>query len=641
MVDYKKLEYWTPFLKRAENARNQYAESYEWRKLKRLWNTGGQTVEVIYDAPKQVPSGTAKAAFPNWIYAFGQIFIPAVYWRHPEILVFPRSEQYTLNAKIAKERINRAFRETHFRHQARKALLDCLIYGHGWVKLGWYTRFGQVPPGVIPEGQKIGKESKTDVQLYLQNDNPYAYRVSPELILVDPDASSYEEARWIAQVSYVPIDRLKEDPFLKFTDNLVAYGYPETENWITSPKEKSVKWAKRYEIWDRENDQVLIWCEGSPKINRRIFPWPYQGLHGFPFKLLTVTDAIDELFPPSPILPWLPLVDELALIRTLKMEHLRLMVTKLLVQEGTLDEDQIRNLADPTQKVVFTKDLNGIREIRGLQPDANLYASEDKTKEDLREISGFSELLSGSVPFSRIAATTSAIMAKNAALRFEFFSERVADWIIECAKDLFKIVVDFQSYPQVVRIGEEPELVDLQYDKKAIEGEFTFSVDIQEMSISSKEQRIKEAYDKLVALAPFPETKNYSLIKDFLNAYGSSDPDKFLNPPPGPPLDPIWENQQMARGYPIEPNPNEDTELHLRVHGDFVGSEFYRRLVAQNPQIGHIFSEHIQKTTVLSRLLQKEESTPRPGVSQNVQKGQRLVTSSPPVASQNQYGMVR
>ncbi|MGM0760560.1 MAG: hypothetical protein ACQEUB_12765, partial [Thermodesulfobacteriota bacterium] len=35
---------------------------------------------------------------------------------------------------------------------------------------------------------------------------------------------------------------------------------------------------------------------------------------------------------------------------------------------------------------------------KGLQPDANLYACEEKIEENIREVSGFSELISGPEP---------------------------------------------------------------------------------------------------------------------------------------------------------------------------------------------------------------------------------------------------
>jgi hypothetical protein len=325
------------------------------------------------------------------------------------------------------------------------------------------------------------------------------------------------------------------------------------------------------------------------------------------------------------------------------MEHIQKMPTKILLPPGIMDADDERDFMDPAQDLVHCKDdPSKIVPFVGLKPDANLYASEDSVKSDIREISGFSEILSGQIPFSRIAATTSAIMERNATLRFDFYSERVADFIIDTAKDLFKIVRLYQSYPQEVQVTGDPEPRWLEISSKELSGDFLFKLDIEDMSISSRQQRIKESYDLLVSLSQFPEVKRETLVRDFLLAAGKVDIADYMHPPAGPPLDPNYENQVMAQGYPVQSNQNEDFQLHIQVHTQFMQSDRFRFIVAQQPAIGNLFSEHMQQTTRMAQMqaMMNPQGGGGGGGSQvqpnpSMQQGQALAGSQPVGGSQS------
>ncbi|RLI53030.1 MAG: hypothetical protein DRO87_12255, partial [Candidatus Thorarchaeota archaeon] len=400
MAVRSKVDYWRELISAADLRRQETADRQEWALMKKIWDSGNAAKVVLH----QDRENEVEGAFVNYVWAFAQTFIPAVYWRHPVVYVFPRREADQHKARIAQARLRVAFQETNFRRHLMLALQDMLIYGHGWIKLGWYTEVGQVPGS-----PSKGKLSTVDHELYLYHDAPYAYRVSPERIYVDPDASDYSEVRWIAQEYYRPLEAVRRDPYLRDTRNVSVVHFRDIRGvtpFQTEAVSETDQYVRIYEIWDREDGVVRILCEGSDTWNRVIDHWPYPGIYGFPFKFLAVTDAIDSFYPSSPILPWLPLVLELSEFRALRMDHTRRIVSKFMIQEGAMSEDQVRQFQDPAAEIVFAHDIDRIREFRGLQPDPNLYAAEEAIKKDIREISGFSELLSGSVPFSRIAATT-------------------------------------------------------------------------------------------------------------------------------------------------------------------------------------------------------------------------------------------
>ena len=653
MNKYDEPGYWFKEIRRAREKRDRFSAQQEWEKLVEIWDSGAVSVTLEMQNDKQQAKEMSQSTFVNWVWAFGQTFIPAVYWKQPHINAHAKKPMYEASVPVVEAVINAAFELTKFRKAVRRAMQDMLAYGHGWVKLGWHTKFGQVPAAPMAlddQARALQKPSLLDTEINLIFDEPYAYRVSPERIFLDPEASCYEEISWIAQMSYVSYEAIKKDPYLKHTKDItpMAYGDSEREAFLPIEKgndwqDKENRWCRMYEVWDRERGRVFVMLQGAAKFNREM-PWPYPDIYGFPFKLLSVTESIKDIYPVSTMLPWLSLVDELAFLRSMRMDHIQRMTNKCLVPPNVLDEDSLQAMTDPMQDIVMCQgDPKLIETYKGLQPDANLYASEDKVKEDIREISGYSEILSGQVPFSRIAATTSAIMERNATIRFDFYSELVAEFIIDCAKDLFKIVRRFQSFPQYVKVTGSPQAEWTEIERDVLDGDYWFKLDLEEMSVSSKQQRIKEAYDALSALAPFPQhVKTEALIRDFLLAMGKGDLNQYMPPPAGSPLDPMFENQMMARGLPVEPNPNEDFQLHLMVHAQFVESPGYAQLVAQVPQIGALFSEHIQKTNAMAGMQQQlgppvgqGPQSQRVAANQSMQQGRALAGSSAPVRPTN------
>ncbi len=644
ITKHNKTEYWVRELDVAQVERDDVAKRYEWKKLRDLWNNGGMDVVVSTSSGKtQDINEPVRSAFVNWIYSFISTFIPAVYWRHPRVFVEPRRSLYSPQAKVAEAKLNATLELTEFRKQNVKILLDSLIHGIGWMKLGWFTSFGQVPPSPAATGFE-GKESGIDQENWFFKDEPYAYRVSPERILIDPEAENYEEARWIAQEHCKLFYLVEKDPYLKDAKIDNAKRLTLREQKAMGPphlSKEDAEWVRIWEIWDKDEGKVYFYIEGCDKLSRTIdFPYNFKG---FPFEPLLLNDAVDAFYPPSIILPWLPLVEELAFIRSVRMDHLSRMVTKFIANPDAADDKQIDEFLNPDNEFVHMNNIEGVKEIAGLRPVPELYQGEEGVKADIREISGFSELLSGSIPYSKVSATSASIMQKNSALRFNFAAERTAEFIKSCAKKLLSILTDYQQYPDTIRMSLDPTEPPVEYGKEEIQGEFIFSINIEDMSFTSREQKQKAEYDALVALAQFPMVKVHSLVRDALIAWGKNPIEDYLNPEQGPPLDPAFENEMMVRGVPVEPNPAEDMQTHLAVHSQFMQAPMYQQAIRAIPQVGALFNEHVQKTLNMYDALMRQsggggQGPPQPGISPSIQSGQAGAGSQPITGPRNMRG---
>ncbi len=645
----KDVEYWETAVKNSDTFRKRFAKRYEWTKIKKIWNTGALHTTIETEGAQQSTDPGFSGTFVNWIWSFCQTFIPAIYWRQPQVRVVPKKPQDGAMAPLVQAVINGQLQRSRFRRECTRSLCDALIYGHGWTKLGWFGKTGQVPDrDMTPEQERHEKMGKIDRDFNMTPGEGYMVRVSPENMFIDHYATSYEQMRWVAQQYYRPYEDVKADKFFKHTDrlapvDLLAEG--EGEDNVGMPLVTDTDriaaeegWIRIWEIWDRVDKKVRFLCSGSQKWNR-VVPWPYPEVHGFPFKPLTFTEGINQFYPVSVVLPWLPLVEELSTLRAMRLKHMSKMSPKAILPPNLLDEDQLDNFGEPDcEYMVGTGDPNQSPPFifPGLKPDANLYASEDAVKQDIRDISGFSELQQGSVPYSRIAATTSAIMEQNSKVRFNFYSERLADHIIDCSRDMFVIARQMMSFPQLVEVTGEAGPKMIPITAEALEGDYNFHIDLEDLSASNRATRMKESFDALSTLAQFSgqngPVKLDPLIQDFLTSYGKSDHRLYMNPPQGPPLDPNYENQMMMKGVPVRPNPLEDFQLHLQIHNQFMQGPHWQQ-IQQVPQIVALFSEHLQETNGMAQQqMAQQGAAGRAGGGQNAQAQQQMT----PGASQQQ-----
>lgn len=666
-------EFWVREIGKAQRKRTEFAQEQEWDKIRTILDTGAHQVALETESPTQEAAEPTQATFVNLIWSFAQTFIPAVYWRQPQVSIKPIKEAYIGNAGYVSKVINNGLKLTKFRKALRRSILDLLAFGHGWIKLGWYTRFGQIPKTVVdPQAAKFQKPSTVDRNIRLEYDQPFALRRIPMRMLVDPYANDDDEIEYIIEESYINYDAAKKDPYLKHTkdvspimfsnemsDSFLTGDADDSNEYMQAPEYES-RWSKQYEIWDRDSGQVRILLQGSEKWNREL-DWPYPEISGFPYKRLTVTDAIKDMWPASVVLPWLPLVEELAFLRCMRMDAISRMNPKGITRKGMFSKEQIEDFRNPAPALLEIQgDPKGaIERWDGIKPDPNLYASENEVKEDIRHVSGLSEILTGNVPYSRIAATTSALMAQNANIRFDLYSERVGEFIVDCAECLFLIMRRFQTYPMVVEMTGDPDPQWIEISAENLQGEYTFDINPEDMLVANRAQRKKEAYDNLVALSPFGHVvKVERLVKDLLIADGKTEFVEYIQPPAGAPLDPSYENALMMSVMPVEPNPDEDFQTHLTVHRQFLESQQFATTLQQmtpdiQQKIQMLFSEHIQKTLRMSQLQQQlgppvgsrmnqqlqpgGQNLPRPQPSP--QQGQASITSQPMGGAVPQGGM--
>ena len=107
--------------------------------------------------------------------------------------------------------VNYWWKHYKVRPEFRRAVKDFLIVGHGWLKCGYrYVEEESISEeGDQSDAQVEGNEITPTI--IVTEDRPFVERVSPFDMFVDPDATSMQDARWIAQRIRRTLSEVKSD----------------------------------------------------------------------------------------------------------------------------------------------------------------------------------------------------------------------------------------------------------------------------------------------------------------------------------------------------------------------------------------------------------------------------------------------
>ena len=72
----------------------------------------------------------------NFVYAYIKTVMPAIYFKDPHIFVEARQEDDIPKASVIEAVINYIWREINLKEEVKRVILDTLIFGLGWLKIG-------------------------------------------------------------------------------------------------------------------------------------------------------------------------------------------------------------------------------------------------------------------------------------------------------------------------------------------------------------------------------------------------------------------------------------------------------------------------------------------------------------------------
>jgi len=498
--------------------RNKLEHSRRWRKEEKyddLW----QRMIDLYRGKHHRTDIREDQLLVNMAFSTINIVAPSVAVNHPKITVNAKRPEDGDKAVVTEAIVNYWWRHYDCQKEFRRSVKDALILGHGWVKTGYrYVEEEKVAENNFDsydELVELRDENVAESNLIVKEDRPFVERVSPFDVFVDPDATSMEDARWIAQRIRRPLEDVKKDKRYNSTARGEASPshYSKWGQDAYRPRRSQDPQDSYVEVWewyDIDRNTVSVFCDGSDKF--LVAPKEIPFAFGQPFVMIRNYDVPETFYPMGELEAIEPLQHELNQTRTQMMNHRKRFSRKWLYKETAFDTDGRQALESDEDNVmvpVITDDNLGnvISPMPAVINPPEFYNQSDLISSDMNRVSGVSEYQQGAMPEIRRTATEAAIVQDASNARASDKLAIIERSIGECARRLVMLAQQFMTGEQAVRIvGSEAQPLWLTFDRDYIQGEFDYEVEGGSTAPMNESFRRQRALQIVDAMAPFAGT---------------------------------------------------------------------------------------------------------------------------------------
>jgi hypothetical protein len=553
----------------------------------------------------------------NQVQSILRTIMATTFNRSPEFSLDPEYEGFSAprSAILATCALNRTWQTGKFTDAAREAYQDSLLYGRGWVKVGWQSTMTRpIAAGgtagetlrdardavleVSRRGTRLGhipfdeERVKSHMAMFggklLLEDQPTVRRVSPFDMFFDPYALNVDDARWIAQRWRCPVGFAKNNQdwskknreSLSPTQVIEDALSPESDAHGASTDE----YAGNDTVWIIDFFDLAdgTWCqfaEGGEDYLRKPSPIPYPW--GQPFVWIENIEDAESQFPISEVeVIWPHQRDLTAIMGEIGTDRVRSRA-KLLVNEE--DHEQLRPAIEGKEAglVVPVKvDPGGNIEtsFKFFKPDSNansLAGQFAMISQEMVQASGVSDYMRAGGNAGETATEVNAKQVASANFMGEKAS-RVRDFLEQIAQ---RVLVELQVFSRLefhvkTKAPEQQEdgstsMVDavIPYKKDHFQGSYRVIVSGDTMEQQTPQAKQARAQAIAATAMPFAQAGIVDLGKLFAyvmkDGFGIDDPTGLLTqqafappemaPPGAPPQDPTQSGAQAMGGVSMTP----------------------------------------------------------------------------------------
>jgi hypothetical protein len=538
-------------VKRSRKWRDSAGYDDLWRRMRDLYRghhnqTASQTDRLII----------------NMAFATKNVIAPSVAVNNPKFTVSARVPDHAPQAIITEEVLNYIWRSNKYQSQFRLAVDDWLTFGHGWMKCGYkFTHKPEAKPndpedGYDPDGEE-GVEDRDPVEGNVESemhnvveDRPFAERISPFDIFIDPDSRTMDNLAWIAQrirrrVTDARVDKRYKNAKVRNNlqpDNTNAFDDDDTDPPPERRLEaKELGFVDIVEFWDIRKEQYSVFALNATE-GFLIPPeeWPYS--FGQPFLLIENYNIPDEFYPMGELESIETLQLELNETRSQMINHRKRNARKYLYLESAFDQGAIEMLESDEDNTMVPvnagEDIN--RSIIampsiGIAPD--FYQMSQIIEDDIDKVSGVSDYMRGQMPETRRTATEAAMLQDAQQSRSADKLAKVELFLGRLGERLIQLMQQYMTGEQVVRIvGQNGAPLWLTYDADYIQGQFDYEVEAGSTQPQNETFRRQAAMQMVDAMAPFAQAGvvNPAAIAEYVLqfGFGVKDPSAFMAQPP-------------------------------------------------------------------------------------------------------------
>jgi hypothetical protein len=305
-----------------------------------------------------------------------------------------------------------------------------------------------------------------------------------------------------------------------------------------------------YEIWDKENDELLVIDSYSRKGKDNKFlrseKNPYK-IEGVPFEMLIFNPDPDTPFGIPDSRVWESPTQAINFINSMHYNHIKRFQRKYVVTKGKLAEGGIDKLLNPEDGTVV--EINGLpSDIAALEDapmSSDAYNLREILKNELISITGVTEQRRGVVERAK-TATEASIMDQQARVRDSDRLYLVSKFVERSAKKILQLDRQFLDgeYLSFV-VGPEEGALWNASSEQILKAEVDIKVRVGSSAYMSKEVKTKQLLDfmNLTAQLADPATgmpivNIQEIIKRIADSMDIDDYESLLNPmmsmaPPG------------------------------------------------------------------------------------------------------------
>ena len=505
----------------------------------------------------------------NLAFSTVNVIAPSVSVNYPKIVVSPNEPEDQDRAAFVEAITNYAWRHHDFRKPFQRSVRDFLIFGHGWLKVGWKfveqeRMLSEDERGVMfdeavaeanilaTENPALATELPNDQQIAagipdssmeVVEDQPFIERVSPFDMYIDPEATCIDDAQWICQKLIVPVEEAKKDKRYKASvrkklsaDSRVSPTMSYTDRTVQDDYLTEVDRVAIYEYYNIEENTMSVFTLESDEFLVDPIPMPYA--YGQPFVMLRNYDVPDYFYPMGDLESIESLQLELDMTRTQLVNARKRYARKYLYHERSFGPEGREALeSDEDGRLVPVVDENKpLSEVVIPMPQTPLspevYNMSAIIEQDINTVSGVSEYARGQMPEIRRTATEASIIADAGNARVSEKLAIVELGISECARRVIQVMQQFMTGEHVVRVSAKAGAdLFVPYSRDDIVGEYDFSVEAGSTQPINDTVRKLQAVALMNAMAPMIGTIiDPAAIARYVlqNAFDIKDPDKYL-----------------------------------------------------------------------------------------------------------------
>ncbi len=580
------LEFWKQQIARGLEYQRKYGNSDDWKK----WDGMYAGVYAGLEYSGTAANGRTRPHYPmNFMFAQFRSLVPQIYFRNPTSSVISRRPGMNPHARVLQTILDWLISEMATKTQLKRAALDTMLYGTGFIKQGYDSEYG-TDPNALVSGQfqteagdiQLAGESLTqrdpdtferlEYNATIQPGRPWAVRVHPRDILVDPLTVDpmLDDAQWVihrvlrrmkdvkADAKYEKSD--KKDLKPTRSENYSAHDEPRLYDdhstartndgddrigdipprdpargkSINNDKDVIDEWVELWEIHDRKTERVMVLNLDHDKWLRDTHD--HLQFDGLPFVPIIFNAHPKSFWGISDAQMLHPQQIELNETRKMQRNYRRASLVRFLLKKGALTPTQIQSFFsdEPNMMLEISGEFPNIGEamqqVQGfMPPDLGLWGGQ--IMDDMRQILGTGRNQMGQFDNkTHRSATEASIVQANSQIRVDERRDVLADVLSRVLRRSAQMLWKWWDVQQVARVaGPGGQQFWVNYTGQELKGEYDFNIQPDDATPLTNRQRLQDLTQLAQTVAPMLQPEQaQQLVAAILRVADGVDEEEIL-----------------------------------------------------------------------------------------------------------------